>query len=101
MASPRIGRRLGEAGRIQTVERLEVSMALDPYLTLEALATYSGMPQRALRRAINAAPDLALPCYRIGTRIVVRRSEFDRWVEQHRHRGRPSLEKALAELGLR
>lgn len=101
MPTPRIGQKGLAPARIQTIERLEVQVALDPFLPLPALAAYSGLTRAALRRAINAAPDLALPCYRVGTRILVRRSEFDRWLEAYRHRGRPSLEKALTELGLR
>jgi hypothetical protein len=66
------------------------------------------LPTRSIRasrgqgcfRAGNGPPDWALPHYRVGNKILVRRSEFDRWLDGHRHRGRPSLEKALRELGL-
>lgn len=77
-----------------------LSSPLDPCLDLKALAAYSGLSRTALLRHVNDPPDVALPCFRVGNKIVVRRSEFDRWLEAYRHRGRPSLAKALGELGL-
>lgn len=40
------------------------------------------------------------PCYRLGGKILVRKSEFDAWIAQYRAQGRPSLAKAIRELGL-
>lgn len=51
----------------------------DRYLSLTELAAYSGLSVRTLTRHIHAA-EAPLPHYRIGTRILVRRSEFDSWV---------------------
>jgi excisionase family DNA binding protein len=91
---------MANSARGPIVDRVVLSSPADPLLTLTALAEYSGLSKTALLRAINQVPDRALPCYRVGNKILVRRSEFDRWLETYRHRGRPSLEKALAELGL-
>ena len=77
------------------VERLNVTLLLDPYFGLKALATYSGMSVRTLRSHLDAQPDVALPCYRVNGRVLVRRSEFDEWMSQFRSRGRPSLAAAL------
>jgi hypothetical protein len=74
--------------------------ALDPYLSLRALAAYSGLSVRTLRGYLGLSPDQALPCYRAGGKILVRRSEFDAWMEQYRSRGRPELARALKDLGL-
>jgi len=82
------------------VDQVVLSSPQDPCLTLKALAAYSGLTKTALLRHVNDAPDVALPCFRVGNKILVRRSEFDRWLEAYRHRGRPSLTKALRELGL-
>ncbi|MCI0548863.1 MAG: hypothetical protein L0027_16470 [Candidatus Rokubacteria bacterium] len=82
-------------------EHVVIATPADPYLTLTGLSEYSGLTKTGLLRAINGPPDRALPCYRVGNKILVRRSEFDRWLEPYRHHGRPSLEKALAELGLK
>jgi hypothetical protein len=82
-------------------ERVVLSTGLDPFMSLGALATYSGLSTRTLRRLIELPPDEALPCYRLPGRVLVRRSEFDAWIERYRSRGRPSLARALAELGLK
>ena len=43
----------------------------------------------------SGAASTAAPHYRLGTRIIVRRSEFDRWMAAYR--SRPSEARALAE----
>ena len=43
------------------------------------MAAYSALSERTLRGYINA-PLRALPCYRIGVKVLVRRSEFDAWM---------------------
>jgi hypothetical protein len=73
---------------------------LDPYLPLKALKDYSGLSVRKLRQLLELPPAEALPCYRLGGKILVRRSEFDAWMGQYASRGRPSLVKAMDELGL-
>lgn len=55
----------------------------DGYLSLRALAAYSGLSVRTLRYRIADASH-PLPHYRIGDRIVVRQSEYDAWVQQFR-----------------
>lgn len=51
---------------------------MDGYLPLKALAGYSGLSVRTLRGYL-AHPSRALPCFRIGGKILVKRSEFDAW----------------------
>ncbi len=84
-------------------ERVVVSTTLDPFLGLKALAAYAGVSVRQLReylvnpplpRAAGAPLPPPLPHYRLGGRIVVRRSEFDRWMAAYR--ARPSEARALA-----
>ena len=81
-------------------ERIVISTVLDPYLSLRALATYSGLSRRTLRTHLERLPNEALPCYRLGGKILVRKSEFDAWIAQFRAQGRPSLAKAIREMGL-
>ena len=81
-------------------DRVVVSTALDPFLSLKAASDYTGLSVKTLRRAVNDTPDRALPCYRVGAAILVRRSEADAWLLQRRTVGRPSLVRALRELGL-
>ena len=65
----------------------------DPYLTLAALSAYAGVSKRQLRaylvspplpRDAGASVPPPLPHFRLGRRIVVRRSEFDRWMAAYR-----------------
>ena len=81
-------------------ERVVVSTELDPFLSLRTLASYSGLSVRTLRGFAELPPDQALPCYRLPGKILIRRSEFDAWIERYRTRGRPSLARALRDLGL-
>ena len=62
-------------------ERVVVSSPLDPFLSLKALADYAGLSVRTLRTYLDLLPDQALPCYRIGGKILVRRSAFDAWMQ--------------------
>lgn len=87
-------------GRGVVAQHVIVSTVLDPFLSLKALASYSGLSVRTLRHYIELPPDEALPCYRVGGKILVRRSELDGWIAQYRSRGRPGLARAMAELGL-
>jgi hypothetical protein len=55
----------------------------DSYLSLKALARYSGMSVRTLRSRLQSR-SAPLPHFRIGVKILVRRSEYDRWARQFR-----------------
>ena len=77
MGAPRIG---SQAVRVHGIvpDKVVVSTALDPYLTLKVLSGYSGISARQLRIFLDLPGDRALPCYRVGPRILlVRRSDFD------------------------
>ena len=50
----------------------------DRYLSLRSLAAYAGMSVRTLR-VLLVRRHGPLPHYRIGGKILVRRSDFDRW----------------------
>ena len=78
-------------------ERVLVSTLLDPFLPLKALASYSGLSVRKLRDFIE---DLAhpLPCYRVGGKILVRRSEFDAWITSYRQVGRLDVDRVVSEV---
>jgi len=72
----------------------------DEYLTLAQLVAYSKLSDRQLRKYLALPPGQALPCYRPGRKVLVRRAEFDVWFSQYRHRGKPVLTRVLRELGL-
>ena len=76
-------------------ERVIVSTQLDPFLSLKALATYSGLSVRTLREYLTDSVN-PLPHYRVGAKILVRRSEFDGWIVTYRQRGHPDVAQVVA-----
>jgi excisionase family DNA binding protein len=72
-------------------ERVIVSTLLDPFLTLRALAAYSGIGLRKLYDFLSD-PAHPLPHYRVGGKILVRRSEFDAWIARYRQSGRADVD---------
>jgi excisionase family DNA binding protein len=62
----------------------------DPYLPLKDLARYAGLGVRTLRRYL-ADPAGPLPHYRLGGKVLVRRSEYDAWALRFRRDAAPSL----------
>jgi hypothetical protein len=86
MPRPRLGRPdLNLSPVRQAVDRLDIHMALDPYLSLKALEQYSGLTARQLRRALRDAAD-PLPSFEVAGQLYVRTSEFDSWMSRRRRR---------------
>lgn len=53
------------------------------WLDLKALQQYACVSERTLREWIHRAEN-PLPAVRVGTKILVRRSTFDQWLENHK-----------------
>lgn len=51
----------------------------DRYLSLSELVRYAGLSRGTLTRCLQRAED-PLPHYRVGDRILVKRSEYDAWL---------------------
>ncbi len=64
---------------------MNITMDPDPYLSLTGLAGYSSLSRRTLQDLVNDTSD-PLPSYRVGGKILVRKSEFDRWMTRRRNR---------------
>ena len=79
------------------IERVEARVILDPYLSLAGLAGYCGLSVRKLRAHLADVMH-PLPCYRVGGKILVRRSEFDVWIAAYRHRGRADVDRLVDEV---
>jgi len=62
-----------------------VRVDLDPYLSMEALATYLSLSRRTLQDLVNDPAD-PLPTYRVGAKLLARRSEVDAWMARRRNR---------------
>jgi hypothetical protein len=79
------------------VERMVLTSPADPYLDLRALATYSNLGVRKLRDCLSD-PAHPLPCYRVGGKLLVRRSEFDAWIAAYRQRGRADVNAIVRDV---
>ncbi len=100
------------------VETPTVNWDPDPWLSLEALSKYSGLSARSLRVYLSD-PHHPLPHYRmkephviarkprktdgkgprtltVTGKILVRRSEFDRWMQTYRYT--PDLDRLVDEV---
>ena len=53
------------------------------WLDLKTLTAYACVSERTLREWIHRDSN-PLPASRVGTKLLVRRSSFDRWLEAHR-----------------
>jgi hypothetical protein len=85
------------AGQDRRVEQIIVSVPLDPYLSLKALATYSGLSVRKLRNCLRH-PSHPLPHYRVDGKILIRRSEFDIWIAAYRRVGDPDVDQIVDDV---
>jgi len=56
--------------------------SMPEWLDLKALKKYACVSERTLREWIHRPVD-GLPAARVDTKILVRRSTFDRWLEGH------------------
>src|SRR5262245_27797296 len=66
-------------------ERVEVGTVLDPLFTLRGLAGYASLGYSTIQRHLPR-----ILHFRIGGKrgkVLVRRSEFDQWLEQYREIG--------------
>lgn len=70
----------------------------DAYLDLtKTLPAYSGLSTRTLRTYVTH-PAHPLPHYRIGGKILVRRSEYDTWAQQFRATDSSSVAALVADV---
>jgi hypothetical protein len=83
--------------RPNVLDRVALQVTLDPYLSLAALARYGSLSVRKLRAHLNDVTH-PLPCYRVGGKILVRRSEFDGWMAAFRQRGRRDVDRLVADV---
>jgi hypothetical protein len=78
-------------------DRVVVSAELDPFLDLRALSAYSSLSVRKLRDLLGD-PGQPLPCYQVGGKLLVRRSEFDAWISTYRRRARADVDRIVTDV---
>jgi excisionase family DNA binding protein len=66
----------------------------DGYLDLRGLSAYSSLAVPTLRDYIHRG---TLPHYKLPGKIIVKRSEFDRWLEQFKVDQRESLDTLVED----
>lgn len=64
------------------------------YFDLKGLSTYSSLPVPTLRDYMK---DCGLPCFKVRGKLLVKRSEFDVWLEGFRV-SQEKLEKIVDEV---
>lgn len=80
---------------------MESRLALkDQYFDLRGLAAYSSLGASTLRDHINRG---ALPCFKVGGKLLFRKTEIDKWIESFRVKKGEALGKMVNEIleGLR
>ncbi len=70
---------------MRIIEAVRINVEIDPFLSMNGLAAYSSLSRRTLQNLL-ADPFDPLPSYRVGGKLLVRRSEFDAWMGRRRNR---------------
>ena len=74
----------------------ETAIALkDQYFDLRGLSAYSGLGVSTLRDYIRTGK---LPAFKLDGKVLVKRSEFDLWMEGHRKNRKQDLEALTNEV---
>ena len=69
----------------------------DMYMPLKALSGYSALSVRTLRSYLSH-PARPLPHYRVGGKLLVKRSEFDNWIRGFRASEQAGLDVVVADV---
>lgn len=70
---------------MRVIEGVIIRQDLDPYLSLKGLAGYACLSRRGLQNLINDPRD-PIPSFRVGGKVLVKKSAFDRWMARRRNR---------------
>lgn len=62
---------------------MHIEQSQPEWLDLKALQQYACVSERTLREWIHRTTN-PLPAARVGTKILIRRSAFDTWLEAHK-----------------
>jgi Helix-turn-helix domain len=79
---------------------MNLELSQPEWMDLKALRGYACVSERTLREWIRRPID-PLPAAQVGAKILVKRSQFDHWLENHRVRSLDMdciVDKLLAEV---
>jgi excisionase family DNA binding protein len=74
---------LHQFGARMNPRQLNADVNRPEWLDLKALTGYACVSERTLRQWIHR-PENPLPAVRVGTKLLVRRTSFDHWLENHK-----------------
>ena len=67
----------------------------DQYFDLKGLEAYSALKVPTLRDYIKSGD---LPCFKLKGKILIRKSEFDAWIEEFRYNRKKELNSIVDEV---
>jgi excisionase family DNA binding protein len=70
------------------------------YLTVRQAAAYSALSERTIRAMLSRDTLDALPCRRVGRKVLIKKSELDQYLDNYKVSGRPGVVRALKEIGI-
>ena len=70
------------------------------YLTVTQAAAFASLSVRTIRSMLARDSVNALPCRRVGRKILIARHELIQYLDAYRVSGRPGVIEALRGLGL-
>jgi len=75
---------------VVSVQEILAYVDRDCYLDKKAAASYTSLSPRSLEKRLDE-----IPHYRVGSKLLFKKSELDRWMETHREGG--SLDRIADE----
>lgn len=75
----------------------ESTAADDRYFSLPQLSAYASLSVRTLRKYLTHAV-YPLPSFRIGGRVLVRRSEYDAWAARFRVQATSAVDAIVSDI---
>jgi hypothetical protein len=69
---------------VQVIESVGQYCAWDPLMDIQGLVAYSTLSKRTLQGCLYDPTD-PIPSYRVGSRVLIRKGEFDAWLTRRRN----------------
>ena len=79
-------------GTLVSVQEILSYVDQDRYLDKREAAAYTSLSTRTLEGRLDE-----IPHFRVGKKILFKKSELDRWIESHRQGGNHDLDKIANE----
>ncbi len=69
---------------MRVIEAVTIQADLDPFLSLKGLSGYASLCRRTLQDLVNDPHD-PIPSFRVGSKVLVKKSAFDMWMSRRRN----------------